>query len=41
VLIIDEARMLSTKHLAKVTDLAQAAGAKLVLAGDDGQLVSI
>ena len=33
--------MLSTKHLAEVTDRAQAAGAKLILAGDDRQLASI
>ena len=41
VLIVDEAGMLSTKHLAEVTDLAQAARAKLILAGDDRQLASI
>ena len=41
VLIVDEAGMLSTKHLAEVTGLAQAAGAKLILAGDDRQLASI
>ena len=41
VLIVDEAGMLSTKHLAEVTDRAQAAGAKLILAGDDRQLASI
>ena len=41
VLIVDEAAMLSTKHLAMVTSEAQAAGAKLILAGDDKQLASI
>jgi ATP-dependent exoDNAse (exonuclease V) alpha subunit len=41
VLIADEAGMLSTKHLAQVTGYAQAAGAKLILAGDDKQLASI
>ena len=41
VLIVDEASMLSTKHLAEVTGQAQAAGAKLILAGDDKQLASI
>ena len=41
VLIVDEAAMLSTKHLAAVTGQARAAGAKLILAGDDKQLASI
>ena len=41
VLIVDEAGMLSTKHLAEVTAQARAAGAKLILAGDDKQLASI
>jgi Ti-type conjugative transfer relaxase TraA len=41
VLIVDEAGMLSTKHLAAVTSQARAAGAKLILAGDDKQLASI
>ena len=41
VLIVDEAGMLSTKHLAMVTGQARAAGAKLILAGDDQQLASI
>ena len=41
VLIVDEAGMLSTKHLAEVTGQARAAGAKLILAGDDKQLASI
>ena len=41
VLIVDEAGMLSTRHLAAVTKQARAAGAKLILAGDDKQLASI
>ena len=41
VLIVDEAGMLSTKHLAAVTAQARASGAKLILAGDDKQLASI
>ena len=41
VLIVDEASMLSTKHLAGVTAQTRAAGAKLILAGDDKQLASI
>ena len=41
VLIVDEAGMLSTKHLAAVTEQARASGAKLILAGDDKQLASI
>jgi ATP-dependent exoDNAse (exonuclease V) alpha subunit len=41
VLILDEAGMLSTKHLAAVTSQARAAGAKLIIAGDDKQLASI
>ena len=41
VLIVNEAGMLSTKHLAEVTGEVRAAGAKLVLAGDDKQLASI
>ncbi len=41
VLVVDEAGMLSTKHLAHVMEEARAAGAKLVLAGDDKQLASI
>ena len=41
VLIVDEAGMLSTKHLAEVTGHARASGAKLILAGDDKQLASI
>ena len=41
VLIVDEAGMLSTKHLAQVTEQARAAKAKLILAGDDKQFASI
>jgi Ti-type conjugative transfer relaxase TraA len=41
VLIVDEAGILSTKHLAEVTGEARGAGAKLILAGDDKQLASI
>jgi Ti-type conjugative transfer relaxase TraA len=41
VLIVDEAGMLSTKHLAAVVGHARTAGAKLILAGDDKQLASI
>jgi Ti-type conjugative transfer relaxase TraA len=41
VLIVDEAGMLATKHLAAVTAQARTAGAKLILAGDDKQLASI
>ena len=41
VLIVDEAAMLATKHLAAVTAAACKAGAKLILAGDDRQLASI
>ena len=41
VLIIDEAGMLSTKHLARVMEEARSAGANLILTGDDRQLASI
>jgi hypothetical protein len=41
VLIVDEAGMLSTKHLAALTSHARSSGAKLILAGDDKQLASI
>lgn len=41
VLIVDEAGMLSTKHLAAVTAHARASRAKLILGGDDQQLASI
>ena len=41
VLIVDEAAMLATQHLAGVVGKACAAGAKIILAGDDRQLPSI
>ncbi len=41
VLIVDEAAMIATEHLAAVTTAARQAGAKLILAGDDAQLASI
>jgi Ti-type conjugative transfer relaxase TraA len=41
VIIVDEAAMLDTKLVAMVTSHAAAAGAKLILAGDDRQLSSI
>jgi hypothetical protein len=41
VLIVDEAAMLATQHLAGVVGRAKAAGAKVILAGDDRQLPSI
>lgn len=41
VLIVDEAAMLSTRHLADMISAARADGAKLILAGDDRQLASI
>ncbi|MGP0092322.1 MAG: MobQ family relaxase [Xanthobacteraceae bacterium] len=41
VLIVDEAAMLATQHLAGVLSKARAAGAKVILAGDDRQLPSI
>ena len=41
VLIVDEAAMISTDVLARVTEAAGVAGAKLILAGDDKQLSSI
>ena len=41
VLIVDEAAMISTKNLAALAAGARAAGAKLILAGDDKQLASI
>ncbi|OYV24713.1 MAG: hypothetical protein B7W99_00875 [Rhodospirillales bacterium 20-58-10] len=41
VLMVDEAAMLSTKHLASLMDRAEAAGAKVILTGDDQQLASI
>jgi ATP-dependent exoDNAse (exonuclease V) alpha subunit len=41
VLVVDEAAMIGTDHLAKLTAAADKAGAKLILAGDDKQLGSI
>lgn len=41
VLIVDEAAMLATEPLGKLAATARAAGAKLILAGDDRQLASI
>jgi hypothetical protein len=41
VLIVDEAAMVATEHLARLAAAARAAGAKLILAGDDKQLGSI
>jgi Ti-type conjugative transfer relaxase TraA len=41
VVMVDEAAMLDTKLMAELTQSAQAAGAKLILVGDDRQLASI
>ena len=41
VLLIDEAAMLATSHLTAVMRTASAAGAKVILAGDDAQLRSV
>jgi Ti-type conjugative transfer relaxase TraA len=41
VVMVDEAAMLSTKHLAAVVEKAKDVGAKLILVGDDRQLASI
>ena len=41
VVVVDEAAMLDTAHMAMVTAYAQEAGAKLILVGDDRQLPSI
>jgi Ti-type conjugative transfer relaxase TraA len=41
VVMVDEAAMLDTAHLAMITAYARDAGAKLILAGDDRQLSSI
>lgn len=41
VLVVDEAAMLATKHLQDLTTRASAAGAKLILIGDERQLASI
>jgi conjugative relaxase-like TrwC/TraI family protein len=41
VLVVDEAAMVGTRHMARLLDHAQAAGAKVVLAGDHHQLAEI
>jgi Ti-type conjugative transfer relaxase TraA len=41
VLVVDEAAMLSSRHLGRVLKEAERAGAKVILAGDDQQLASI
>src|SRR4051812_43727897 len=41
VIVVDEAAMLDTAHMAMITAYAQEAGAKLILVGDDRQLPSI
>ena len=41
VLIVDEAAMVATEHLAELAAAARQSGAKLILAGDDKQLGSI
>ena len=41
VLIVDEAAMIATEHLSKLTAAARQSGTKLILAGDDAQLSSI
>ena len=41
VVMVDEAAMLDTAHMAMITAYAQEAGAKLILVGDDRQLSSI
>ena len=41
VVIVDEAAMIDTKLMAMLTSHAAAAGAKLILVGDDRQLSSI
>jgi Ti-type conjugative transfer relaxase TraA len=41
VLMVDEAAMLSTKHLSAFMTLARQAGAKVILVGDEKQLASI
>ena len=41
VLMVDEAAMISTKHLTALMTRAEAAGAKVILAGDEKQLGSI
>lgn len=41
VVMVDEAAMIDSRNLARLTAYAQAAGAKLILTGDDRQLPSI
>jgi Ti-type conjugative transfer relaxase TraA len=41
VLVVDEAAMLSSRHLGGILEQARAVGAKVILAGDDRQLASI
>ena len=41
ILMVDEAAMLSSRHLGRVLEKARAAGATVILAGDDKQLASI
>ena len=41
VVVVDEAAMLDTAHMAMITAYARDAGAKLILAGDDRQLPAI
>ena len=41
ILMVDEAAMLSSRHLGRVLSAAKAAGAKVILTGDDKQLASI
>jgi len=41
VLMVDEAAMISTKHLAALLTAAETSGAKVILAGDEKQLSSI
>ena len=41
VIMVDEAAMIDTKHLALLSTYAREAGAKLILIGDDRQLASI
>jgi conjugative relaxase-like TrwC/TraI family protein len=39
--VVDEASMVTTKHLAEIVEIAQRAGAKVVLTGDDQQLSAV
>lgn len=41
VLVVDEAAMLSSRHLGRVLDAAKQSGARVILTGDDKQLASI